>query len=278
MHRKAERITPANWRSLDIPVRQMQFPIHADLHAAFPGRPAETLFLLELSYCFPEGERFFVDAVLHFRDRVRDDDLMRHVRAFAGQEMQHSRQHRAYNESLSRGLLPYRIAERNHRWALGLLRAILPAKARLAVTVAMEHLTAIIGHQFLSNPAVSSGADPEHRALWMWHAVEETEHKAVAFEVYQAAGGGYLLRAGALAVMTALLVPLMALTMGALMALDHRFFCWRDWRSLLSWTLGKQGLMRGAIPMYLHYYRPAFHPWDEDNAGLIAQWKNNIVT
>lgn len=259
-------------------MRQMQFPLQADLRHAFPGRPAETLFLLELSYCFPEGERFFVDAVLHYRDRICDGDLKRHVRAFAGQEMQHSLQHRAYNESMSRGLLPYRIAERNHRWGIGLLKAILPAKARLAVTVAMEHLTAIVGHQLLSNPALSQGADPAHRALWVWHAVEETEHKAVAFEVYRAAGGGYLLRAGALAVMSALLLVLVVPIMSALMAADRRFFSWRDWRSLLSWTMGKDGLIRRAIPMYLHYYRPDFHPWDVDNSGLIAQWNDGRLT
>ena len=57
--------------------------------------------------------------------------------------------------------------------------------ARLAATVALEHLTAILAAALLDGRSGSlAGADPRVAELWRWHAVEETEHKSVAFDVY----------------------------------------------------------------------------------------------
>ncbi|WP_163614760.1 metal-dependent hydrolase, partial [Klebsiella pneumoniae] len=52
---------------------------------------------------------------------------------------------------------------------------------QLAATAALEHLTAIMADCLLSNPRWLEGADPTMARLWRWHALEETEHKAVAY-------------------------------------------------------------------------------------------------
>ena len=40
------------------------------------------------------------------------------------------------------------------------------------------------------------------------------------------------------------------------------------------WRLfGWNGIVSGVIPDYLQYFRPSFHPWQEDNSSMIARWK-----
>ena len=54
----------------------------------------------------------------------------------------------------------------------------------LAVTMALEHFTAMFAHEFLKKPQHFIGADVEQTDLWRWHAVEETEHPAVACDTW----------------------------------------------------------------------------------------------
>jgi len=63
-----------------------------------------------------------------------------------------------------------------------------------AITCALEHYTAMLADYVLRNPVWLEDAEPQLRVLWSWHAAEETEHKAVAYDVYRAAGGGYAKR------------------------------------------------------------------------------------
>ena len=64
----------------------------------------------------------------------------------------------------------------------------------LAATCALEHFTAILAELLFANEELRAQMEPEMRRLWLWHAIEETEHKAVAFDMYQAVGGTYPLR------------------------------------------------------------------------------------
>src|SRR3546814_2150957 len=41
-----------------------------------------------------------------------------------------------------------------------------------------------LAHDALANPTHLGGAADEARQLWRWHAIEEIEHKAVAFDTY----------------------------------------------------------------------------------------------
>ncbi len=262
--------TPPN---LEIPVRKMDFAIPDGLYNGFPGRPGETIFLAILSLMFPEGEQFFVDSVHHYRTRIGDPVLTKQVRSFIGQEAQHSLQHKKYNEKLAQGLLPLGPVNKAIGWGFAATRSVLPARTQLAGTAAAEHMTAMLAEQVLNNPAVTEGADPVHKALWMWHAVEETEHKAVAFDVYRSIGGGYLHRVLVMAALTLFTVPGLAAAMIVLMAKEGHLFSGKAWGSFFRWSLGKRGLIRRALPTYFDYYRPGFHPWDHDNSGDVAVWK-----
>src|SRR3546814_3208818 len=64
----------------------------------------------------------------------------------------------------------------------GFCRKYRPKTFTLGQTAAAEHMTALMAHGFFAN-GMFAHADPRVRAMYAWHAVEEIEHKAVAYDV-----------------------------------------------------------------------------------------------
>src|SRR5690242_14504301 len=148
-----------------------------------------------LSAVFPDGEDFFVRSVRHFRDQITDPELKRQVAGFIGQEAMHGREHRAFNNRLDELGYPTKKIERFTKWGLELRSKYAPPKANLAATAALEHFTATLAELVLSNEETRDlFGNEEVKNLFVWHALEESEHKAVAFDVYKAVGGSERLR------------------------------------------------------------------------------------
>ena len=181
-----------------VPTRRISFDESlADLpkHFAAGGDLILSHLAASLSSVFPDGEDFFVRSVRHYRDRITDPDLRRQVAGFIGQEATHGREHRALNDRLDQLGYPTKFFERLTRRALGMRERVAPPIANLAATAALEHFTATFAELVLSSDDTRAlfGHD-EIRNLFLWHALEEAEHKAVAFDVYKAMGGGERLR------------------------------------------------------------------------------------
>ena len=231
-----------------------------------------------LSLFFPLGEHFFIDSVRRHRELIAaGSPLDAAVAAFCRQEAFHSREHEAYNGAL-----------RPHM-AVGAVEAVVgavlapfragPRCLALAGTAGLEHLTAVLGHTLLCDEALLAGSEPHYAALWRWHAYEETEHKAVAFDVYEAAYGrgvaAYTLRIAAyliaMAIFFALFLPVFLYTCAcAGCLLDGA-----GWRRLahLQWAppAPGAGALRRIVPLLFHYLRPGFHPWQHENSGLLRK-------
>lgn len=174
-----------------IPIRRdLQFRLSPDSvdnwHA---DGPYVTHFINAMSLFFPEGERYFIHTVRHYRDRIGDPALQKAVLAFIGQEAMHGREHQEYNRLLADAGLPAQAVEAQVKRFLDALKAWLPPAAQLSVTIAQEHFTAIVADLVLNDLRLIAGADRRLSALWRWHALEETEHKAVAFDVYETVMG-----------------------------------------------------------------------------------------
>ena len=150
---------------------------------------------MALSSVFPDGEDYFVRSVRHYRDRITDPALKRQVAGFIGQEAVHGREHRVFNDRLAELGYPTKTYERFTKAGLRFRERILPPISNLAATAALEHFTATLAELVLTNEEIRDlmGADAV-RDLFVWHALEESEHKAVAFDVYKAVGGGERLR------------------------------------------------------------------------------------
>ncbi len=261
---------------MQIPRRDVRFDIDP---SAVPrdwanGDGFETTFLSAFSLLFPEGEKFFVESVKQHKHYVTDPELQSQVAGFIGQEAMHGREHRAFNELLvAHGFAEAPHIEARLRAFLIQVRRTLSPKSQLAVTCALEHFTAMLAEQLLANETMRSHLHPNVQRLWLWHALEESEHKTVAFDVYRAAGGGYARRAAIMLLTTAVFFAAQALVQGRLMA--TRKILWKPW----TWARGIKnlwiypGFFTRLTPAYLAYFSPSFHPSDRDTRKLIATWQ-----
>src|SRR5580700_3977069 len=181
-----------------VPTRRMDFEESMrklPKHFAQDGDLIASHVIMALSAVFPDGEDYFVRTVRHYRDRVTDPALKRQVAGFIGQEAVHGREHRVFNDRLAELGYPTKEYENVTRFGLKIRERILPAKSNLAATAALEHFTATLAELVLTNEEIRDlmGAEAV-RDLFVWHALEESEHKAVAFDVYKAIGGSERLR------------------------------------------------------------------------------------
>src|SRR5436305_8814052 len=188
--------TPTPQRT--VPTRRISFEESLqDLpkHYAADGDLIQSHIAANLSSVFPDGEDFFVRSVRHFRDEITDPELKRQVGGFIGQEAMHGRQHRAFNDRLDELGYPVKRIERLTKKGLAIRERVLPPASNLAATAALEHFTATLAELVLSSQETRDlfGHD-EVRNLFLWHALEESEHKAVAFDVYKAVGGSERMR------------------------------------------------------------------------------------
>jgi predicted metal-dependent hydrolase len=107
--------------------------------------------------------------------------------------------------------------------------------------------------------------------LWLWHAVEESEHKSVAFDVYQEQVGSYWTRASEMAATTVEFFGFTAFHYFQLRAEMDDPTDWRSVREGWRWLLGKEGVLRKLGPAYLAYYKRDFHPGKRDKRHLREQ-------
>lgn len=237
------------------------------------GDPFKTAFFNALSLTFPIGETYFIDSVRLFQKDVTDPKLAREVRGFIGQEAIHRREHTTYNTRLcaARG---YDAAPLEQVFAARVAqRAEGSAMARLMETAAFEHLTAILARGLLSDPAWLAGADPTLATLWRWHAIEEAEHKAVTFDVYQAVGGDMARLRSVLMPLTLVFLSDILRGVWLMLKSDGRHWSPRVWLSGMAWLFGRGGVLRRLYPHWRAFQRPGFHPWDVDDRRLIQRWK-----
>jgi uncharacterized protein len=182
--------TPIVPRDLDVDFRAV--PRHW-----LAGSATATAVANGVNLLFPHGERFFVRSVKRFVDRIDDPALRAAVKGFFGQEGRHARAHDRFNEILrQQGYEIDRFLDAYQRIS-GWLEARTPPRLNLAVTAAAEHFTAILAEGAFTRDVLDAAA-PEMRALLAWHAAEELEHKAVAFDVLRAVDPSYALRVAGL--------------------------------------------------------------------------------
>jgi len=178
----------------EIPVRKLSLPFDEDIPKHWFGdNPVQTHIFNGLNLVFPDGERFFVRSVMDHVDRIEDPELLRQVRGFNGQEGRHAHEHERYFAALrAQGYSIDRFLARFRKFTTWSTK-LLPAAFRLSITAGAEHYTATLGAFALENPRRRE-AHPVMQRLIAWHAIEEIEHKAVAFDVLQATHPSYALR------------------------------------------------------------------------------------
>jgi predicted metal-dependent hydrolase len=232
--------------------------------------------LAVLSASFPPGEEAFIRAVRRYADQIADPALAQQVKGFIGQEMTHGREHRNLNDTLAAMGYPTKLIEQVVD-LVSLVERLIPAIFPLAVTAAAEHGTATLAEQLLGKPAVQALAtDQETLHLINWHAVEELEHKAVAFDVFRAVGGGEPVRiaAGIFAVAMGVALGLAGTVLSMLSDPYTRRHPLRAAHSLVA--LPRRPIFRGVPRRIACYLRPGFHPSDMETDDLLAAWQERL--
>jgi uncharacterized protein len=230
-------------------------------------------FMNTLSLFFPVGERFFIQSVRAHATNL-PTELVEPVRAFIAQEALHGREHDVYNQLFFEHVPAARTTEQRVAKLLREFQQRAPARSQLAVTMALEHLTAIMAEGLLSDPRLHEGMHADYRDLWLWHALEETEHKSVAFDVWlHAVGTGpiaYLRRCLALVNATNIFALLIVPTFLRALARDGALTDWKGWQHFAGQMFGRVGFLRKLVLPWWSYFKPSFHPWDHDNRARLA--------
>ncbi|WP_420211663.1 metal-dependent hydrolase [Burkholderia aenigmatica] len=234
-----------------------------------------TRFFDAFSIMFPLGEKFFVDSVRQYRDVLPADGMLAaQADAFLYQEAAHIREHRAYNRRLVRQGMPVDALEALMRRRQQQCRRVAPPLLQLTFTACLEHYTAILADLLLRDPAILDGVAPSMAAIWRWHAIEETEHKAVAFDVFRACGGGaikrYFMRTAAMLGVTACFIVDLGYFIVRLARADRDAGNWRSWAQLGWWLFGAPGIVTRVLPAWLAWFSPRFHPARIGNPATLA--------
>ena len=262
-------------KAIGITVRRLQFNPQAIRRHYFANSPVMSHLLTALSSTFPIGEQFFVHSVRNVRDKVKDETLQAQIAAFIGQEAMHSKAHAEFNAA-------WRSEDYNlDRFQAWLARKDdyvknLHPKIQLAITCAFEHFTALLGGYILRHPEVLATLDEDAAKLWVWHAIEEIEHRAVAFDVYQAVYGDDKIRRMIMRSVTTGFASLTLYSATRLFLQDKKKSLPKVGGNIFGfYLLGKMFLQ--LAPEYLAYFKTDFHPSEIDYTKLIRYWKQRLA-
>jgi predicted metal-dependent hydrolase len=262
-------------KTIGITVRRLQFNPQAIRRHYFANSPVMSHLLTALSSTFPIGEQFFVHSVRNVRDKVKDENLQAQIAAFIGQEAMHSKAHAEFNAA-------WRSEDYNlDRFQAWLARKDdyvknLHPKIQLAITCAFEHFTALLGGYILRHPEVLATLDEDAAKLWVWHAIEEIEHRAVAFDVYQAVYGDDKIRRRIMRSVTTGFASLTLYSATRLFLQDKKKSLPKVGGNIFGfYLLGKMFLQ--LAPEYLAYFKTDFHPSEIDYTKLVIYWKQRLA-
>jgi uncharacterized protein len=241
----------------------------------FLSDPFKTRLFDSMQLTFPDGERFFMTSLRAFRNQIKDEELQQQVKDFTRQEGQHGMAHTKYHNALAAQGLP--VAEMlsvNKATLDGYLKNYSP-EFNLALTAAFEHFTGLLAETFFSHEETTSGMDNRMRSLMAWHAMEEMEHKSVAFDVMKrVAKVGYWKRSWAMVIAMWQVRRMMFGITDQLLKSDG--FNWFQRKKLLlqnfGWMFGHRGVLSMRPSHFFAYFKPSFHPNDIPTLPGYYEW------
>ena len=269
---------------MDIKVRKMNFkpgdvPIHWFGKSSLFTHLANSLCLV-----FPEGERFFIRSVKRFSESLNDPKLKEEVKAFIAQEVQHGKAHEEFFSIYEKQGLEHEslLNKVNHF----LYKKLEPSfyvwgenfadKFALSVTAAMEHYTASLADNVLKHPFLFEYMDPQMKKLLSWHAIEEIEHKHVAYDVLQLVDSGYLLRFAGMALASSILFGVVVAGTFHFMRLDKFVTIDKLAKDLLLMITNPGGFIQTVVRAFFDYLSPEFHPKQIDNYKEAKQFAEKL--
>lgn len=268
------------------PIRHLNFKFDAAVldDTFYLNTEFASAYFHALSIFLTFGEDLVIDTARFHRDLITDPELKRRVTVLIGQEAVHSRIHDEFNEVLAAHQFPVPL----FRYLAGIVFKHgfnrFPQPLKLSMMAGIEHFTAVLAEYMMKNEDIFfQSHDEKQRALWMWHMLEESEHKDIAYDVYQTLSGNYSLRAAGFIIAAftiVFLVPLAASLIPVIrrpsnvLSLQY----WKDAQRGTRLIFGlKYGVYGSTIKHILDYLRPDFHPNDHDTTHYIAYYRERLL-
>lgn len=238
------------------------------------GDPYATAFFNALSAVFPRGEAFMIQSLIPWQNHL-PAQLAEEVKGFIQQEAAHSREHAGMNRALIRAGYDIEPLDKAIRQFVEFF-ARTSDLTKLGATMCIEHITAIVAAEMIADHRHLEGSDAEMRKLWLWHGIEEVEHKAVAFDVWMYATRDWnpfrrwITRTS---MMTAVSISFFInRTRGQLELMRQDGVGWKQaLPRLLHYGFAKGGIGRRVMGPWARFLKPGFHPWHIDDHALIAK-------
>ncbi|MDP9803449.1 metal-dependent hydrolase [Acinetobacter calcoaceticus] len=288
------KVNITNRAGASFPVRRMNFDFNDVPEYWMNGSAGLTHFMTALSALFPAGEKFFIDSVraVRYHPSIKDDEaLQKEISAFIGQEAMHTQEHVNFNASAQKFGHDVEALEKFTDTAIqtaiqAFVKIVKPFgmtkdMVDLTATTALEHFTATIASQLLVNKHIQElMTDETMSTMWYWHAIEENEHKAVAFDVYEGVFGkgvkAYALRTSSLVFAMTLIFLIQSSFVLRLLKQDKKLNL-GELSVIYKYAYSpSKGIITGMAKEMLAYFKPGFHPNDLDTVGLLKTWKAKL--
>ncbi len=273
-------------KEMDVPIRHMEFKFDAkDVDTNFYlNTELATAYFEALSIFLTYGEDLVIDTARYHRQFVTDPVLKQRVTALIGQEAIHSKMHNEWNDVLAQHRFPvtfYRFLG-DKVFEYGFKK--LPNRMQLSMMAGIEHFTAVLAEFMMKHEENFFATDDEkQRALWMWHMLEESEHKDIAYDVYLELSGSYPLRIAGFVIAAITIIVLVPFA-GSLIPIIRRpanllsLTYWKDVKRSAGLLFGtKEGVYGSSIMHILDYLRPDFHPNDHDTTEYLEYYKKRLL-
>lgn len=288
------KVNITNRAGASFPVRRMNFDFNDVPEYWMNGSAGLTHFMTALSALFPAGEKFFIDSVraVRYHPSIKDNEaLQKEISAFIGQEAMHTQEHVNFNASAQKFGHDVEALEKFTDTAIqtaiqAFVKIVKPfgltkEMVDLTATTALEHFTATIASQLLVNKHIQElMTDETMSTMWYWHAIEENEHKAVAFDVYEGVFGkgvkAYALRTSSLVFAMTLIFLIQSSFVLRLLKQDKKLNLGELSVTYKYAYSPSKGIITGMAKEMLAYFKPGFHPNDLDTVGLLKTWKAKL--
>lgn len=288
------KVNISNRAGASFPVRRMNFNFDDVPEYWMNGSAGLTHFMTALSALFPDGEKLFIDSVraVRYHPSIKDNEaLQKEISAFIGQEAMHTHEHAGFNASAQKYGHNVAKYERQTGVVIQTARKLFAKVVKpfgmtqemvdLTATTALEHFTATIASQLLVNNHIQElMTDSTMSTMWFWHAIEENEHKAVAYDVYEAVFGkgvkAYALRSSALIFAMTLIFIAQSSFVFNLLKEDKKLNL-KELSMIYKYAYSpSKGIIAGMTKEMLAYFKPGFHPNDLDTVSLLDHWKAKL--
>lgn len=288
------KVNITNRAGSSFPVRRMAFEFDQVPEYWMQGSAGLTHFMTALSALFPAGEKFFIDSVraVRYHPAIKDNqELQKEISAFIGQEAMHTQEHVGFNASAQKYGHDVECLDRYTDKVIQGARKVFAGVGKpfgitqemvdLTATTALEHFTATIATQLLRNSHIQElMSDDTMKTMWLWHAIEENEHKAVAYDVFEGVFGqgtkAYLLRTSSLVAAMLTLFVVQNYFLFRLLKEDKQLNL-EAFKAIYTYAYSpSKGIITGMGREMLAYFRPGFHPNDLDTVSLLDTWKAKL--